>query len=526
MKRRFTLLFYLILFSAEAFSQGTLSGDLQTNLNIFQRDSSIGAFNTPQYDNYFTGLETWLNVNYNILGFTTGVRLDIYHNSNLIDPNKAYSGAGIGYFYLQKSIGDLTITGGYFYEQFGSGIVYRAYEERGLGIDYATFGLNLRYRINDRWTLKGIAGQEKNLFSRYNPVIKGIDGEGEIDFSNHIKLYPGVSFLNRTMDQQSIDFVVNTINSYDSSDRFIPKYNAYAFSGYFTLNINDFSWYAEVAAKTHEAILDAGNMLTDKSGNVEYSSISFSRKGIGLTGQFKRTKNYVLRTSPNEIQNNGVLNFIPPMSRQNSLRLPARYSPQTQYLGELAFQLDATVTPRKGYLFELNYSDIRGLDGKNFWKELILQLDNSHPEKIEYVAGIQYVFYNWQIYRSEPKPNLNAICPFIEFTYKIDQKRSIRTELQYQNTRQDFGSWLYALLEYNIASKWSISASDMYNIDPNREETNQKNHYYNFFASYTRNANRFSLSYVRQVAGINCTGGVCRYEPAFSGIKFALTSSF
>ena len=30
----------------------------------------------------------------------------------------------------------------------------------------------------------------------------------------------------------------------------------------------------------------------------------------------------------------------------------------------------------------------------------------------------------------------------------------------------------------------------------------------------------------RQVAGIVCTGGVCRYEPAFSGVKLTLNSTF
>jgi hypothetical protein len=38
--------------------------------------------------------------------------------------------------------------------------------------------------------------------------------------------------------------------------------------------------------------------------------------------------------------------------------------------------------------------------------------------------------------------------------------------------------------------------------------------------------NRITLGYVRQVEGINCTGGVCRLEPAFNGVKATLTSSF
>ncbi|MBX9448900.1 MAG: hypothetical protein KL787_03955 [Taibaiella sp.] len=44
--------------------------------------------------------------------------------------------------------------------------------------------------------------------------------------------------------------------------------------------------------------------------------------------------------------------------------------------------------------------------------------------------------------------------------------------------------------------------------------------------AYSKNAHRFSLAYVKQVEGINCTGGVCRYEPAFSGLRLGITSSF
>ena len=45
-------------------------------------------------------------------------------------------------------------------------------------------------------------------------------------------------------------------------------------------------------------------------------------------------------------------------------------------------------------------------------------------------------------------------------------------------------------------------------------------------AAYTKGPHRFTLSYVKQPAGINCTGGVCRYEPAFSGVRFGCTSQF
>ncbi|MFN9380586.1 MAG: DUF6029 family protein, partial [Bacteroidota bacterium] len=38
--------------------------------------------------------------------------------------------------------------------------------------------------------------------------------------------------------------------------------------------------------------------------------------------------------------------------------------------------------------------------------------------------------------------------------------------------------------------------------------------------------NLFSLSYIKQVEGVICTGGICRLEPAFSGVRLSLNSSF
>ena len=527
MTRKLRLFLLMLIISSVAAAQpGSLSGDLQTNVNIFQRDSAIGAYNTPLYDNYFTGIESWLNVNYSISGFTAGIRLDAFLNSNLQDPNKAYTAVGIGYYYLEKQIGKLTVHAGHFYDQFGSGIVYRAYEDRGLGIDYATYGLNLKYALNENWTLKGIAGLEKNLFSFYKPTIKGLNVDGSIPLNDELKLLPGAAFLNRTMDQASMDYVVATINSYDSVDRFVPQYNVYAFSAYYTLSYRKFSWFLEAAGKTHEAIKNAEGKLVDEPGSVIYTSLAFSQKGLGLTGQFKRTENYILRTSPNETLLNGVLDYIPPMARQNSLRLPARYQPATQYLGELAYSLDAVYTPVKGYTSEGSFSYITDLDNNHLWTEIYGQLEVTKNKKFNYLFGAQYVFYNQQVYLSEPLPNQTAITPFVELTFKPTRKNSLRLEFQYQQTKEDYGSWIFVLAEYSIAPKWSFAISDMYNVDPNPEKATEKNHYYNFFIAYTKNANRFTVSYVRQVAGINCTGGVCRYEPAFSGLKFNLTSSF
>ena len=74
--KKSAILFLLLLISGRILAQGTFSGDLMMNLNSFQRDTNIKASGNPLYDNYLSGSEGWLDLRYNIKGFTFFVRAD------------------------------------------------------------------------------------------------------------------------------------------------------------------------------------------------------------------------------------------------------------------------------------------------------------------------------------------------------------------------------------------------------------------------------------------------------------------
>ena len=109
----------------------------------------------------------------------------------------------------------------------------------------------------------------------------------------------------------------------------------------------------------------------------------------------------------------------------------------------------------------------------------------------------------------------------------------MKYELQYQHTVDDFGQWVYGMVQLNLPPKLSFAISDMWNLQtgPNVLSVSQEGsksgiHYYSIFMSYTDKQHRLSLNYAKQVAGIVCTGGVCRYEPAFNGFRVNLVTSF
>lgn len=530
--------------NVQAQDQGNFSGSLELNSNFFMRDTAIGAANTPQYDNQLSGGEAWLNLNYNYKGFDFGLRFDAFLNSNLRNPQGSYSAQGIGYWHIRKKVNKLDITVGHIYDQIGSGIVFRSWESRPLFIDNALVGVRMTYDLIDKdagsLTLKGFTGRQRRSFSEdtedvvsrvYKPAIKGLSFDGFWSSeSGKVSIAPGAGVVNRTLDDNTMNLLVANINTYSPVDSFIPKYNSYAFTAYNTLSVGDFAWYVEGAYKTAEGIYDPfADIFINKPGTVFYTSLAYSQKGFGITLEGKRTENYSLRVSPfrdlTEF-NSRIINFIPPMARQNTYRLTARYNPATQELGELAFQGDIRFSPKRTLNFNLFGSFINDLDNTPLFREVHFNMRYRKPKKYSMVTGLQYLQYNQAIYEAE---NLNApmvetFVPYIDFLYKFDKKKSLRTELQYMHTEQDFGQWIFALMEFSIAPNWIFTVSDMYNVKP--LATDDALHYPTAGVIYNHKSNRFGLSYVKQVEGVVCSGGVCRFEPGFSGVKFNMTSTF
>ena len=552
MSRFFNNLILLVLTDFNLFGQdnkwGSLTGDFETQNSFFIRDSVIGAANTPQYDRQRFGTNNWLTLNYSIMGFDIGVRFDAYYNSNLIDPLDSYSALGLGRWHIRKEIHGLDITAGYFYDQIGNGTIFQAYNLRYLPIDNALVGARLIYKINENWQAKAFVGQQKkvekqlNLFENYQPIVAGcaIDGFIEIgkneDESPILTLVPGAGAVQRTLDDGSMNQIAADISTYSPSDAFVPKYTMYAFSVYNTLNWKGLSWFVEGAYKTAEAVnaLNPKGILELKDGYNIFTSLSYSTKGFSILGQYKRTDHFIMRTSPLETLNRGLLSFLPPMARQNTYRLSSRYNAATQDVGEQAAQLDVTVVPIKNKLtLNLNLSNIYTLDpieGKTgdeaylLYREVNFNALWKLSKKTKLIAGFQFQQYNQDRYEQKPGvPIVQTLIPYAELRMRFKKRKSLRVEMSYMATEQDYGSWAFALAEFNI-QKFTFWASLMLNTIPKKYKDMEA--FYEFGGNYTYKSNKFEISYKRQVEGIVCTGGVCRYQPAFNGVMLNVVSSF
>ena len=128
----------LILCSFKLAAQNSeIHGDFSLNLQSYIEDETINATAADEVvlNNAF------LNLIYSSNNFTVGLRYESYLNA-LLDYDSEFKGNGIPYRYATYSIDGLEITARNFYEQFGSGLIFRSYEEKGLGIDNAMDGVS------------------------------------------------------------------------------------------------------------------------------------------------------------------------------------------------------------------------------------------------------------------------------------------------------------------------------------------------------------------------------------------------
>ncbi|MBK8054450.1 MAG: hypothetical protein IPK35_14585 [Saprospiraceae bacterium] len=536
------LLLYPLVMSGQ--EKGVISGAFETNANVFLRDSAINAINTPQYDRQFFGGEAWLNLNYSIKDFTLGVRFDMFNNSNLRNPTDSYSGIGIGRWYVQKRLDKVEISAGYLYDQIGSGLLFRAFENRPLFIDNALYGARIKYNFNDSWNITGFAGKQKNAFDTYSGNLKGVRLEGFLSLGSEespVTLAPGIGFVNRTISDENMAGVADALRTYLEEDRFIPNHNVFGGTFYNTTQYKGFSLYTEVTLKSddifynpfaekREIIGSSIGKLEQKTGSVLYTSISYSKGNLGINVEAKRTENFNFRIDPNQRLLRGLVNFLLPLNRQNTYRLTARYSPAAQDLSEMAYAADIRYKFSKAFSAAVNVSDIRTIEGDRLFQEIYTELVYKHKRKWQLMSGIQLLTYNQEVYEMKSEvPLVKTIVPYVDFLYKFSPSRSLRTEFQYMKTEQDFGSWLFGLAEYSIAPKWNFEISGMFNSKPKKENPKgeiEKILYPTAGVVYLHDAQRYSLRYVKQVEGVVCSGGICRLEPAFSGFRFSMNTTF
>ena len=559
----------------------SLKGSIQSDVLIPQEDQKIGTGTYKDWGLTNTYVDLQLLNKY----VSAGARFE-YLDHPLPGFEKDFQGWGVPHIYVTGRLKHAELTLGDYYEQFGSGFILRTYEERSLGIDNSLRGARLTLKPVKGVTLKALAGQQRvywhnrswdkdfTYLNGKDPWIYGADLELNVDQwfkrmdENGSRLTLGVSAV--TKHERSEDIV--NLRPTGAKDEFGTD-----ILGAYKLNLptdvgaidvraqfqkGNYSLMAEYALKSQDPSFDNGYIY--RRGNALMRSGSYSKRGMSLLLQAKRSEDMAFRSERSRTGTAAFINHLPAFSQQQTYALAALYPYATQNaLGEWAFQGEFSYTFKRktalggkyGTTVKLNASHIRGIDRQplmaagqpvenlqgtkgyttkffrmghdTYYQDINVQLDKKVTKDFKLNLMYMHQRYNKTIVEGHGG-TINSHIAIAEGKYTINKKLTLRGEAQYLHTKQDQGDWWYGLLELSVLPHFMFTVSDMYNAKvPNTDETaTSKQHFYMVSGCYTHGAHRLQLSYGKTRAGYNCSGGVCRYVPASKALQVSYNFNF
>ena len=550
-----------------------INGSFQTDAQYYRTDPGIDI---NDLNGKKLGINGFGKVGYTYGDFSAGMRFEAF----LPEMNgfrSELNGVGLANFFASYDNGFIGVTVGDIYDQFGSGLVFRTYEEWSLGMDNSLRGVRTIIRPTQGVTLKGLYGRQRFFWAPYlerdfsnddyRGIVRGVDAEWDLNQSlssmseSEFKMVVGASYVSKKQADQSLFYNIPE-NVSAAAGRINLGYGRFAFSTEYAYKINDPS---------------AINNFIYKEGQSLLSSLSYSQKGLGIVLQVKRTDNMSFKSMYTGKQNDLDINFIPPINYTHTHSLPSLYTYSTQPNGEMAAQFQVNYTIPKGTALggkygtklALNISQVNDIvrdsvlfgnamtlnqpgtlgytskffavSDHRFFRDINFEIDKKISKDWHLTAQYINLYYDIETIEGHAgAPVVQANIGFLDVTYKINKRQSVRFELQglwenevhkgyvvEESEKKDYqkrGDWAAALVEYTITPHWSFSLADKWNYGNPVEE--YRDHYFTGTVSYLHDATRVMLSAGRQSEGVVCVGGVCRTVPASSGVTLTVSTSF
>ncbi len=531
--------------------RGNFFGGFESNSQWYLNDKGINISHPEdpiRSNNY-------LFLNYVYKNWSAGIQAEAYEENALLNYNPKFNETNIATYFVRYANDKVDVTAGYFYEQFGSGILFRSWEDRALGINNALRGGRVIFRPAEFLTVKGVYGRQRSGFDVANSDIFGTDVEfniGDVLKFETTDLSIGGSFIRRDEKTDIID--PNFKNATDGyAARVAFGHNAF----YFTSEYN---------YKTEDAIVQVQGQIDNefvKPGSALLFNAGYSTKGFGMDATFRRIENmsfFSERDAKGNAYNDKVMNFVPSLTKQHHFNLSNIYVYQAQpnviltdaslvKTGEIGGQIDLYYDFQKGTKLggkygtkvainvsnwnalggTFNVSNPKGYDtdffgfGKKYFSDYNLEISKKFSN--DFNGAIAYInqYYDKKLIEETSglvKTNIIAA----EGTYKFSTYQSLRLVGEHMWADSDKGNWASATAEFNINSKYSVYAMDMYNYG-NEVEADQT-HYYNIGGAFRKGSTRIALAYGRQRGGLVCVGGVCRYVEESTGLSLSLNTTF
>lgn len=497
-------------------------GSIQSDILIPQEDDKIGTGSYNDWGLTNTYAELHLMNKY----MTAGARFEyLEHPLPGFEPN--FKGWGLPHIYITGRYKGVELTAGDFYDQFGSGLILRTYEERSLGIDNSLRGGRLVVKPYKGINIKVLGGQQRIYWNHRNFLmpfafanefggdykntendtwVYGADIELSFDqwfkkmAERNTRFSLGFSAVSKHEGNEDIltlrptgekdQFGADKIGAYKLN---LPN-NVGAFDVRANLQAGNYNFLAEYAMKSEDPSFDNGYIY--RRGNALLLSGSYSKRGMSALVQAKRSEDMAYRSVRSGTGTAGFINHLPAFSMQHTYALAALYPYATQNaLGEWAFQAElgynfkrkTALGGKYGTNVKVHFSHVRAIDreplaeaGDNvmgtkgydskFFKmgdETYYQDINVQIEKkLTRNFKLNLMYMNQRYNKTVVEGHGGTIKSHIavaEAKYTFNKRFTLRGEAQYLNTKQDQGDWWFGLLELSILPNFMLTISDMYN---------------------------------------------------------------
>lgn len=462
-----------------------LSIGFESNSQYYLDDEKTGDFTE---DNRFRS-NNYLKVEYGFNAFSFGVQVEGYEPQALLNYSPSLDKTNIASYYAAYKYGKLEFTAGYYYEQFGSGLVLRFWEDRQIGINNALRGGRIKYNPTDFLNFTALYGQQRVGFKISDGQIFGFNSEiglSEILKQDGYSLSLGFSYVGRTQKKAEGGFVdFNDLTS--------------AFSSRIDFSKGNFYSNFEYISKSKDALVMFNQIRNAKEGNALQLNLGYSKKGLGIDATFRRMENmsfYSDRGATGNSFNESIINYTPGLTKQHDYLLTNIYvyqaQPQFNYqdenfveLGEIGGQIDIFYKIPKGSLlggkygtkiaFNTSYwAGLKGtVDPTNFnfeteflgmgtkyFRDISIEIRKKISRKWSSISYFVDQFYSKR-HIEDARGEVSATILVNEFMYKMGKGKSFRFEAQHLWSKDDRKNWVGGTLEYNASSKLGFYVNDI-----------------------------------------------------------------
>ena len=566
MKR--TLLTYLFVFlclvlavaasADEKKDWGYVTGSLESSSNVYVEDvvNNFSPSMQPQLkDGNTFATNNYLKVDYYKDRLSAGLQMEGYFPS-LVGYPVAQNNMTLSNLYVTWKDKSYSVTAGTFYDQFGSGLLFRSWEDRMLGLNNALLGARVTYSWQNNISFKAFWGVPRLGKIDDNTAMMGYDGSffgfglTDVQVAGADLSVSLSDILN--MDAMSLTLEGSVLNKHEALDELLVaagcRENNIGWSGRVNMDYDGFFLKGEYvdAGRQIVSVPAAMNGRKAENGNAQLVELGYNGRGLGLTVTGRRMQRMNQKIYNYDGANPGygsaanMLSYRPAMSTQYTYMLMTLnpYSPEIGdkviKAGEIGGQIDAfynfrrgtKIGGKRGMKVHANFSSWYSLNetggtegGEILFRDFSLDVEKQWTKKFK--STLMYCMQEYNKHHEMTGLYIGTSHVVVaDMLYKWSPKLSSRLELQYLASKDDQKDWMAGLLEVNFAPHWSVFASDMWN------HGDTKLHYYNGGVSFSMSHLRVAAGYGRYRAGYICSGGVCRAIPAYTGANVSLTASF